>query len=377
MKVMVIESGASSSTGGAERSMRSFCEHLAESHELYLAYSQIGDYVTDPRLSRIYQSTQAFRFDHPMLSTSIGWLKDLFGLVRLVRLHKIERIVTHVIHVTPLLRLVQKLTGCPYSVYYKWVCTNSSVGAKVSWGNRRISQAASVSRYVAGYWESNGVDAGSIQVVPEGVIHQACRTHTYDCENFCVGFAGRIVPEKGLDNLLVALKTLRDRDQPVNLRIAGTFHGQESDSPVPYHVNVEDLIRDLGISDLVQFDGYVCLEDWFQKIDLVVVPSTCHDAQPLVMMQAIATGTPTIGTKMGGIPEVLSGRFSDLLFASEDPNAAADLICDIKGDCESLPKLGRDLHEHAHANYSIERHFTDLKHALGIAQRNHHDREAL
>jgi glycosyltransferase involved in cell wall biosynthesis len=367
MKILVIEAGASSSAGGAERSMRLFCEHLAESHDVHLAYSHSGDYVTDEELSRIYKDTLQLRLDHPMLSTSAGWFKDLFQIVSLVRRHRIELIITHVIHVTPLLRLVKKLTGCPYSVYYKWVCTKANVGAKVTWGNHRISRAASVSRYVADYWEINGVDTGLIKVVPEGVEDQPLRTHDYDHRPFRLGFAGRIVPEKGLDDLLVAVKILRDRDHDVQLRVAGSFKGRDSDSPVPYHVHMADQIADLGIRAFVHFDGYVCLEDWFQQIDLVVIPSTCHDAQPLVMMQAIATGTPVIGTQMGGIPEVLCGEFSRLLFPSNAPDAAADLIEQLKTDSKSLPELGQDLYQHAHGNYSIDVHFANLKSALGIA----------
>ena len=106
---------------------------------------------------------------------------------------------------------------------------------------------------------------------------------------------------------------------------------------------MRDRIAELGIADQVQFDGFVSpLPEWLANIDLLVVPSTCDDASPLVMLEAMSVGTPAVGTRMGGIPEILRDDLESCLVAGLTPQSLAEVIQDaLQADLQQLGEKGR------------------------------------
>jgi glycosyltransferase involved in cell wall biosynthesis len=120
---------------------------------------------------------------------------------------------------------------------------------------------------------------------------------------FIVGFCGRLVPEKGLDELYQAVRRLRQADRHVHLAVLG-------DGPL-----AEPLVKG-GESWLHLFPPrpHFKIPPFMQSLDLFVLPS-----KPLrkknrlweeqfghVLIEAMACGVPTIGSSSGAIPEVLS-----------------------------------------------------------------------
>ena len=55
----------------------------------------------------------------------------------------------------------------------------------------------------------------------------------------------------------------------------------------------------------------------------LVLPSTAHEGVPQIVLQAQATGTPVIGTRVGGIPQVVADGETGLLVPPHDPAALA------------------------------------------------------
>lgn len=368
MNILILEFTASPNAGGAEKSMSVFAEHLSHDHGLYLGYHIEGNIIQDYKYSAIYTKTIKLMLPHMSLGQVLNWLKDYLSLYHFVKKNKIDLIITHLVHISPLLRLLKMVTGVPYSIYYKWVCSFAHVGMKVKWGNRSALFAAAVSSYVANYWVENGIPVDRIKVVPEGVSSQKIRDYTnVSSHHIYVGFAGRIVPEKGLEDLISAISILHEKNIDVCLRIAGTFNGSQSINPNEYHLKIEKQIEQLHIKDLIYCDGFVSpLEPWFSKIDLLVVPSTCNDAQPLVMMQAMSTGTPVIGTAVGGIPEILYGELEELLVFPNNPIILATRIESLCRDITKREHLGKKVFNLASKKYNIEEHFKQLKQALNI-----------
>jgi glycosyltransferase involved in cell wall biosynthesis len=128
----------------------------------------------------------------------------------------------------------------------------------------------------------------------------------------------RLVPRMGLDVLLRAWSDLMvDRDNAV-LLIAGDG---------PARNELEALARDLGIADSVRFLGRVSedvLLRAYQSADVCVVPSVALEGFGLVVLEALACGTPVIGTDVGGIPEALGGLDGTLVVPAGDaPSLAA------------------------------------------------------
>jgi glycosyltransferase involved in cell wall biosynthesis len=51
--------------------------------------------------------------------------------------------------------------------------------------------------------------------------------------------------------------------------------------------------------------GFVAPDDFYKQVDVVVAPSIWHDPGPLVVADAKAAGRPLLGTRFGGMPEVI------------------------------------------------------------------------
>lgn len=113
-------------------------------------------------------------------------------------------------------------------------------------------------------------------------------------------YVGRIVPEKGVKELLKAVEYLPE--QYKLLMIGSADFGQKS--VTKYEEDVKKIISKLG--HRVKFTGYIPNEEigvYYQIGDISVVPSMFNDPAPLVIIEAMAAGLPIVTTGSGGIRE--------------------------------------------------------------------------
>jgi glycosyltransferase involved in cell wall biosynthesis len=118
-----------------------------------------------------------------------------------------------------------------------------------------------------------------------------------------------LVSRMGLENLLEAMTMLGEERRNLLLLIGG--EGQ-------LRPRLEELIRSRGLQDVVQLLGFVPedqLVKYYQASDLVVMPTLQLEGFGLVTVEALACGTPVMGTPVGAIPEVL--RTVDPLLVTE------------------------------------------------------------
>ena len=293
MHILILEGEASSSAGGAESSMRKFCEALAKDHDLSIAYAASGDLVEDEELRRLYVNALELGIPFPTIRSVPQFILAAWRLARFIDRESVDIVLTHQVHVSPLMRIVKWFVDTQFSIYFKWVCT-APVGFKVLWGNGSIDQSAAVSNFVADYWAARGVKPQPA-TVPEGIALASNSVTQTETARADIGFAGRLVPEKGLELLISALPDIRRGVPNARLRVAGRFNADELGSQ--YRRRVEALIASHDLGEHVLFDGFRSpLEDWLVQRALVVIPSTCDDAQPLVMMQSMACETPSIAS---------------------------------------------------------------------------------
>jgi spore coat protein SA len=123
-------------------------------------------------------------------------------------------------------------------------------------------------------------------------------------------FVGRFDEEKGVIQLIRAFARLLDRHPDASLVIGGTtgfgVH-REND----YVRKVRDLAQSLigNRKARIDFPGYIHhdrdLPAWFQRATIFASPSLFQEPFGLVNVEAMACGTPVVGSNRGGIPEVL------------------------------------------------------------------------
>ena len=125
-----------------------------------------------------------------------------------------------------------------------------------------------------------------------------------NCQQKVLVFVGRINPQKGINELLEAIKLLNDTSV-VLLVIGSTNFGTNDCS------DFEKMIRQKcnDLSSQVCFIGYIknCeLWKFYQIANIAVLPSMWEEPAGLTMLEAVASGTPIITTLSGGIPEYIS-----------------------------------------------------------------------
>ncbi|UUZ97773.1 glycosyltransferase [Paenibacillus sp. P25] len=137
---------------------------------------------------------------------------------------------------------------------------------------------------------------------------------------FC---ARRLVHRMGIDHLIQAMQRISTQVQDAVLYIAGGG---------PLRSQLEQLAEGSGLTRYVQFLGRVSNEDlvrWYQAADLSIVPTLTLEGFGLVTVEALACGTPVIGTPYGGTKEILEGLSGNLLFKDHTPEAMAERISSV------------------------------------------------
>jgi glycosyltransferase involved in cell wall biosynthesis len=114
-------------------------------------------------------------------------------------------------------------------------------------------------------------------------------------------YIARVVPIKGLLDLLSSMDILRDRGyRNLHLDVLGpTEHVPE------YYEACLAKIDSLGLNDKVTIHGTVNVREVLDQFDLLVLPSY-NEGQPIVILEAMAAGIPTVGTDVGGVAQQIA-----------------------------------------------------------------------
>ena len=133
----------------------------------------------------------------------------------------------------------------------------------------------------------------------------------------------RLVHRMGLDKLITALAEVKHQVPDVWLAIAGKG---------ALRADLEQQVQELGLQDHVQFLGFLSDEELplaYQAADLTVVPSQSLEGFGLVLLESLACGTPALCTPVGGMPEVITPFYPELVTQSIEAGAIADRLTDL------------------------------------------------
>lgn len=131
-------------------------------------------------------------------------------------------------------------------------------------------------------------------------------------DDFVLVFCGRIVPDKGVLELIHALLSINE--DKVKLVILGSSNFGLGDFG-DYPIKVKKLSEEN--KDRIIFTGFIDngeVYKYHQIADVGVMPSMHNDPCPLSMFELITSGLPTIATKAGGMPEI--GNDDTTIFVS-------------------------------------------------------------
>lgn len=160
-------------------------------------------------------------------------------------------------------------------------------------------------------------------------------------------FVGRIQPLKAPDVLLRAVARLLEREPERREKLVVAVLGGPSGTGLDKPRGVQQLARELGIADVVQFVPPAAraeLAQWYRAADLLAVPSY-SESFGLVALEAEACGTPVVAANVGGLPDAVgdAGRLVD----GHDPDDWAKVISELLDDSDARKSLSDKAIEHA------------------------------
>jgi glycosyltransferase involved in cell wall biosynthesis len=163
-------------------------------------------------------------------------------------------------------------------------------------------------------------------------------------------FVGRLTPHKGVDRLIRALPP------GASLTVAGSA-GHDRASP---ERDYPDLLRRLAAGRDVRFRGPVpdeLLPALFRSAVALALPSvhrTCYgrwvpvsELLGLVVLEAMASGTPVVCSRIGGVPEIVEDGVTGFLVPPGDVGALRERLTQLLADRALAARLGRNAREHA------------------------------
>lgn len=122
------------------------------------------------------------------------------------------------------------------------------------------------------------------------------------------GFIGRLDPHKGIKELCQAFQKLTE-SYDAGLIVAGS--GEDE-----YVSHLKSMTQNLA----VRFLGFVKPEEFYNKVDVVVVPSTHNEAFGRSVVEAYSYGIPVIASALGGLPEIIRPNKTGLIYDAGKPD---------------------------------------------------------
>jgi glycosyltransferase involved in cell wall biosynthesis len=161
-------------------------------------------------------------------------------------------------------------------------------------------------------------------------------------------FVGRLSREKGILTLLAAVEHL---DVPV--RIVGDG---------PLKAEYEGFVAEHKMNH-VTFEGYKSGEDLkqlYENAAFLVIPSEWYENAPMTILEAYAYGKPVIGSRIGGIPEMIDHERTGMLFAMGDADELAEYIGNLWSNKSLCRQMGHAARDKVEREFPSEVHYEHL-----------------
>lgn len=180
-----------------------------------------------------------------------------------------------------------------------------------------------------------------------------------NANDFVVYFCGRIVPEKGILELMNAIISIKDSE--VKLLVIGSPNFGHDGKDTPYLEKVKNVISEN--KDRVKFTGYIDNKELYKYYSIsncVVVPSTYEDPAPLVPIESLMAGKALIVTNTGGAPEYVTKESAIVVTKEHDlEEQLQEQLLRIKHDISLKVSLEKEAKKRAE-NFTKEQYYNNF-----------------
>jgi glycosyltransferase involved in cell wall biosynthesis len=378
MQIIALENEPSSFRGGQELNLVEICNHLAKrGHQINLVYTKEGDLLN--RYKDFCDNlVQVNRYipQRKRVPEILGFLKDITSDISKIPVSQDSVIfcndflsvffgsILSAFRGIPLIHYIQ-LPGCEFK--FKWRP-----------GLAAVDQFIAVSNQTKDSWVELGMPEKKFNVVYNGVDTEKFKpSESFLVERSSLGissnetlilYVGRLNRDKGLEVLLKAFALVLQNGIRARLLIVGNpvLEGEEDSESgrEKYKRSLEQLVSYLQIEKSVSFLGHVAnTATLYQASDVTVVPSIWPDPCPRVVIESLASGTPVVGSRIGGITEILK-PFENCLIEAGNETQLMKALISIKDWRQKDPSVGQRCRKHILDNFSPEKMIDGIEKVL-------------
>jgi glycosyltransferase involved in cell wall biosynthesis len=166
-------------------------------------------------------------------------------------------------------------------------------------------------------------------------------------EGVVFGFASRLIPGKGIPELLEAFGRVLREVPPARMRIAGQGPEREATAAT---------IERLGLTNAVELSGVVHdMPGFWREVQVAVMPSTAPESFGMSALEAMATGRPVVATRNGGADDLVEDGVTGRLVPCGDAEALAGAMLFYARDDDLRRVHGQAGRERCEERYTLER----------------------
>ncbi|MCF8091007.1 MAG: glycosyltransferase [Desulfotignum sp.] len=292
-----------------------------------------------PENTPLFQRAKAHGFRVYAISFSrTGLISDYRALVRIFNNELPDIVNTHGNTDAKIALPAAKKAGIPCRILSRHI----SAHVRNSWYNRRLYKYLShyvfttadyTTRYLQTMFKLKGTQIFSIPsgiLAPETLIPRDEARKNLAIELGCgpetrfVGFVGRLSRDKGVTTLLQAFRQIQSR---INHHLVLVGNG-----PDEYRNQLMEMAQKLGICDRTHFIGFKDdVWPFYRALDCKILASENingipFEGVPQALLEAMYCSCPVIGSKTGGIPDIIQHGITGLLFDPKDAATLAKLL---------------------------------------------------
>lgn len=177
-------------------------------------------------------------------------------------------------------------------------------------------------------------------------------------------YTGVLIPRKGIHHLINAFASVSKDFPKAHLLILGHEENKT------YAAQLREQVKRLGLDGRVKFIGAMPqaeLATWMGRASVFVLPSL-SEGLGRVVVEAMASGTPAIGSNVGGIPEMVQDGVTGFLIPPGDETMLAEKIRWVLENPDKTREMGDHASAFAERFFSLKVYITGYKQILEVAQ---------
>jgi glycosyltransferase involved in cell wall biosynthesis len=189
----------------------------------------------------------------------------------------------------------------------------------------------------------NGIEVGSFACTS---MQEARQKLGLDVGDTLIGVASRLVPKKGLEDIIQAFQQIHEFHPHTRLVLLGEG---------PSQIDLERQGQSTGLGDRIHFPGFRRnIPELLAAFDIIAQPSI-SEGLSLAILEAMAAGKPVVACDIPGNREIITSGFNGILVPPSDPPALAMAFRSLLDNSPYARELGKTAQADCRKRFSQDR----------------------